>query len=90
MTDIAAALPPPPSPCINVCRMDDATGWCDGCLRSIDEIAGWSSFDDDTKRAIWQAIDERHEQLMARRANAATRVVSPTAGVAPDAQVPRK
>lgn len=56
-----------PSPCINVCRMDDATGWCDGCLRTIDEIAGWSSFDDDTKRAIWQALDTRHEQLMAAR-----------------------
>jgi predicted Fe-S protein YdhL (DUF1289 family) len=65
-----AVVAPPPSPCINVCRMDDATGWCDGCLRTIDEIAGWSSFDDDTKRAIWLAIDARHEQLMARRANA--------------------
>lgn len=65
----AVEAPPPPSPCINVCRMDDATGWCDGCLRTIDEIAGWSSFDDATKRAIWQAIGARHEQLMARRAN---------------------
>ena len=55
------------SPCINICRMDDATGWCDGCLRTIDEIAGWSSFDDDTKRAIWQALDARREQLMAAR-----------------------
>ena len=57
----------PPSPCINVCRMDEATGWCDGCLRTIDEIAAWSSFDDDTKRAVWEAIDARHAQLMTRR-----------------------
>ena len=28
-----------PSPCINVCRMDAATGWCAGCLRTIDEMA---------------------------------------------------
>jgi hypothetical protein len=55
------------SPCINICRMDHATGWCDGCLRTIDEIAGWSSFDENTKRAIWQALDARHEQLMAAR-----------------------
>ncbi|HTH62416.1 MAG TPA: DUF1289 domain-containing protein [Paraburkholderia sp.] len=56
-----------PSPCIDVCRMDDATGWCDGCLRTIDEIANWSSFDDDQKHAVWQAIDERHAQLMTAR-----------------------
>ncbi|PXW29438.1 DUF1289 domain-containing protein [Paraburkholderia caballeronis] len=64
----ALLLPAPPSPCINVCRMNDATGWCDGCLRTIDEIAGWSSFDDETKRAVWQAIETRHVQWIARRA----------------------
>jgi len=56
-----------PSPCIDICRIDDATGWCDGCLRTVDEIAGWSSFDDDAKRAIWQALDARHQQLIAQR-----------------------
>jgi predicted Fe-S protein YdhL (DUF1289 family) len=65
-----AANAAPPSPCINVCRMDEATGWCDGCLRTIDEIAGWSSFDDEQKRAVWQAIDARHAQLMAGRSRA--------------------
>ena len=57
-----------PSPCINVCRMDASTGWCEGCLRTIDEIAGWSSFDDDAKRAVWDAIEERHAEFMARQA----------------------
>jgi predicted Fe-S protein YdhL (DUF1289 family) len=47
------------SPCINVCRMDASTGWCEGCLRTIGEIAGWSSFDDDTKRAVWDAKGPR-------------------------------
>ena len=55
---------PVPSPCINVCRMNPATGWCDGCLRTIDEIAGWSSLDDDAKRAVWDAIETRHAQLV--------------------------
>ncbi len=32
---------PARSPCINVCRMDAATGWCEGCLRTLDEIAAW-------------------------------------------------
>jgi len=59
---------PVASPCINVCRMDASTGWCEGCLRTIDEIAGWSSFDDDTKRAVWDAIEARHAQCMAKPA----------------------
>ena len=56
-----------PSPCINVCKMDASTGWCEGCLRTIDEIAGWSSFDDDAKRAVWDAIEARHAQFMAKQ-----------------------
>jgi predicted Fe-S protein YdhL (DUF1289 family) len=65
-----------PSPCINVCRMDASTGWCEGCLRTIDEIAGWSLFDDDAKRAVWDAIEGRHAQFMASQANAQTNTQS--------------
>ena len=54
-----------PSPCINVCRMDERTGWCEGCLRSIDEIAQWASFDDTAKRGVWEALAQRREQLSA-------------------------
>ncbi|PRX34166.1 hypothetical protein B0G75_102195 [Paraburkholderia sp. BL18I3N2] len=56
-----------PSPCINVCRMDASTGWCEGCLRTIDEIAGWSLFDDDAKRAVWDAIELRHAEFVAKQ-----------------------
>jgi predicted Fe-S protein YdhL (DUF1289 family) len=58
---------PVPSPCINICRMNEATGWCDGCLRTIDEIANWSLFDEATKRTVWDAIETRHAQLIAQR-----------------------
>jgi predicted Fe-S protein YdhL (DUF1289 family) len=47
---------PVPSPCVNVCRMNAATGLCEGCLRSISEIAAWSQMDDQDKRAVWQHI----------------------------------
>jgi predicted Fe-S protein YdhL (DUF1289 family) len=50
-----------PSPCINVCRMDDATGLCVGCTRTIDEIAAWSTMSDDEKRAVWNLLEERRE-----------------------------
>ncbi|MFL9927851.1 DUF1289 domain-containing protein [Paraburkholderia sp. RL18-103-BIB-C] len=55
------------SPCIGVCTMDASTGWCEGCLRTIDEIAGWSLFGDDEKRAVWDAIELRHAQCMANQ-----------------------
>ncbi|AXF06661.1 DUF1289 domain-containing protein [Paraburkholderia graminis] len=57
-----------PSPCINVCRMDASSGWCEGCLRTIDEIAGWSLYDDDEKRAVWDALEARRAELIARQA----------------------
>ncbi|MGE5171278.1 MAG: DUF1289 domain-containing protein [Rudaea sp.] len=47
------------SPCISVCRIDDTSGLCIGCLRTIDEIAAWATLDDDARRAVWQAIGER-------------------------------
>lgn len=52
-----------PSPCISVCRMDAASGWCEGCLRTLDEIAAWSVLDDDQKRAVWRLLPQRREAL---------------------------
>jgi predicted Fe-S protein YdhL (DUF1289 family) len=48
-----------PSPCISICRMDPSSGFCEGCLRTIDEIAAWSRMDDAGKRGIWRAIELR-------------------------------
>ena len=39
---MSAVTEPVPSPCISVCRMDAASGLCEGCLRTLDEIAAWS------------------------------------------------
>ena len=52
-----------PSPCISVCRMSAATGWCEGCFRTRDEIAAWSCADDDSKRGIWKIIEQRMAAL---------------------------
>ncbi len=51
------------SPCISVCKMNPVTGLCDGCQRTIDEIAHWSLLDEHEKRAVLV-------QLPARRAAA--------------------
>lgn len=48
-----------PSPCVNVCRMHEGTGWCEGCKRTLDEIGAWGTLDDAGKRAVWQRIRVR-------------------------------
>jgi hypothetical protein len=48
-----------PSPCINVCRMSDDTGYCEGCQRTIAEIAGWSQYTDGRKRAVLARLPAR-------------------------------
>ncbi|MEO5373108.1 MAG: DUF1289 domain-containing protein [Alphaproteobacteria bacterium] len=40
------------TPCTGVCRLDDGTGWCVGCFRTIDEIAHWSSKSLEERRAV--------------------------------------
>lgn len=55
----AATALPVPSPCRDVCTMDPASGYCLGCLRTIDEIAGWSAYDDADKRRIWTTLPAR-------------------------------
>jgi predicted Fe-S protein YdhL (DUF1289 family) len=66
MTDIRSPYPfmpgtrdEIPSPCIDVCKMSARKGWCKGCFRTIDEIAGWSQFSADEKRAVLALLPER-------------------------------
>ncbi len=56
-----------PSPCISVCRMDARSGWCEGCLRTIDEIAAWSTLSDEAKRAVWRVLPQRREAFEAMK-----------------------
>ncbi len=51
------------SPCIDVCRMDAKSGLCEGCLRTVDEIAGWAAAPDAQKRLILAAIAQRRARL---------------------------
>lgn len=66
---LAAPVPPVPnsvpSPCVSVCVMHLQTGWCEGCLRSLQEIGDWSRASDETKRQIWQQLPVRLLQRQA-------------------------
>lgn len=68
MADTPAHTPPadrPPlerrahSPCIGVCRMDAAGELCTGCLRTLDEIAEWSTATEQRRWTILHAVDAR-------------------------------
>ncbi len=56
-----------PSPCMSVCRMDLDTGLCEGCLRTLDEIAAWGRMDDDDKRAVWAQVAQRLDEEAAKK-----------------------
>ena len=46
--------------------MDPVTGWCEGCLRTIDEIAAWGALDERARRAIWKRLPSRRAERDAR------------------------
>ena len=52
-----------PSPCVSVCRMSSTSQLCEGCWRSLDEIAGWSAYDMEDKRHVWSQLAERIRQF---------------------------
>lgn len=60
----------PMSPCISVCSLD-ADGFCAGCLRTRDEIAGWLRL---SPVEQWALIDT----LVRRRAERERAKIRPT------------
>jgi uncharacterized protein len=50
------------SPCNNICRMNPATARCEGCCRTLDEIAAWSSLRPEEKRVVLAQLPARRAQ----------------------------
>jgi len=51
------------SPCVDVCRMDAASGYCEGCRRSLEEIAAWSEYTAAEKYAVLALLAARKQTL---------------------------
>jgi hypothetical protein len=51
------------SPCINVCKLDEASGLCQGCYRNLAEIAAWGNASDRKKTLILAAVARRRARL---------------------------
>ncbi|MEZ5751304.1 MAG: DUF1289 domain-containing protein [Paracoccaceae bacterium] len=62
------------SPCVKICVVHPATRLCTGCLRTIDEIAGWSRMTPDARRAVMAELPARQGQLTQRRGGRAGRL----------------
>lgn len=50
-----------PSPCTGICKINARSGLCEGCFRTLDEIAVWSGASEDEKRAVWMEIRKREQ-----------------------------
>lgn len=48
-----------PSPCVEICKLDDAGEHCTGCGRMLDEIAEWRTASNDRKRQILALVASR-------------------------------
>ena len=51
------------TPCIKICLLDDETGLCLGCGRSIDESAGWTAMTDAERRAVMRELPARKARM---------------------------
>lgn len=58
------------SPCVKVCAIDAATGWCLGCGRSMAEIGGWTSLTPERRRSVMAELDERKALIADRERRA--------------------
>lgn len=50
------------SPCVDVCSMHPEAGLCEGCGRTIAEIAAWSTMSDEERRRIMSTLPERMQR----------------------------
>lgn len=51
------------SPCTNVCKLDEVTGWCRGCARDVAEITIWRRSTEAEQQLILDRLPERRLQL---------------------------
>ncbi|WP_327196193.1 DUF1289 domain-containing protein [Sphingomonas sp. SRS2] len=48
-----------PSPCNQICVIDRDSGYCQGCRRTLDEIAAWGAADDRWKHIVLERLKSR-------------------------------
>jgi predicted Fe-S protein YdhL (DUF1289 family) len=67
---LAAAGQRVPSPCVSICRIDLESGMCEGCFRTLKEIADWSHSGPRAQRRLWPVLLGRMAAERERKARA--------------------
>jgi predicted Fe-S protein YdhL (DUF1289 family) len=49
------------SPCVDVCIMDTESGLCQGCRRTLDEIARWSQMTEREREEVIASLVARKQ-----------------------------
>lgn len=57
------------SPCINICLLDEDTGLCRGCLRTLDEIGNWSLLTSAERSRIMASLEARRADANDEQSN---------------------
>jgi hypothetical protein len=60
------------SPCNKVCTMNEATGLCRGCYRTLDEIARWGTMTDEERAVVIADVSARRPQAVPERGTGST------------------
>lgn len=55
------------SPCVKLCVVHPEARICVGCLRTIDEISGWSGLTHEGRAAVMAELPSRTQLLAQRR-----------------------
>jgi predicted Fe-S protein YdhL (DUF1289 family) len=53
------------SPCVRECRVDQVTGFCVGCFRTMREISYWARYTPGEQRRVMGLIEDRRAALAA-------------------------
>ena len=51
------------SPCVSLCGIESDTGFCRGCLRTLDEIVQWQRASSAERQAILGRLAQRRADL---------------------------
>ncbi|MCK0094885.1 DUF1289 domain-containing protein [Yoonia sp. F2084L] len=62
------------SPCVKVCVIEPKSRLCTGCLRSIDEIGGWSRMTAAARSEVMDELPSRAGKITKRRGGRAARL----------------
>lgn len=54
------------SPCVGICKLDEATGFCIGCARTGSEVADWIAMSDAERDQVWLRLPDRLAKLAIR------------------------